>query len=422
MARRILVFGSGDELSRSIGRVLDGAGDRAEQAHRVREVSDRLAAGGYDALIAVASQLRGDHGIAASEAARDAAPDVPVVVVASDASAQTLLQALRAGAMDALIAPFQPGHLLSVLEQAVTKARDRDLARRLSSETPSAGARLDGLVGDGVAMRRIFSTLERSGSSDAAALFVGESGTGRETLARALHLRSRRRNGPFIVMPGSTARDETESLVAQARGGTIFLSGIDRWTGSFDALVAAARERDVRLMASVEPACAADWAARIPFSQGLRFDPPPLRERGDDIALIARVLIDRFAAANGPSVRGVVPEVIERLRSYPWPGNLDELTSVIAASVAHTAYDRITVDDLPSSLRARLPRLAQGPAVETMDEVERSHILSVLDAVGQNKTNAARLLGLDRKTLYRKLERYEAEGRLPQRRRPDRAA
>jgi len=181
----------------------------------------------------------------------------------------------------------------------------------------------------------------------------------------------------------------------------------------FDARIITATNRDLERSVE-EKSFRQDLYFRINV---VRIHLPPLRARGNDTLLIAQTLLERYAAISGRNVKGLTKSAAQRLLAYPWPGNVRELSNCIERAVALTRNEQLTVDDLPDSIRdyQRGQIGAVGPDTGPVDlvpleDVERSYILRVLDAVGGNKTLASKVLGLDRKTLYRKLERYQALG------------
>ncbi len=300
-------------------------------------------------------------------------------------------------------------------------------------------------------MAALYDLIERVAASESTVLVTGESGTGKELVARALHGRSPRRRGPFVAlncaaMPEALLESElfghargafTDAksarlgLLAQADGGTLFLDEIGempigvqpkllravqerrfRPVGSdaetaFDARILAATNRDLEA-AVEEKRFREDLYYRINV---IRLDLPPLRSRGTDVLLLAQHFVVAHAARAGKDVTGIAPATAEKLLAYSWPGNVRELSNCVERAVALTRYAELTVDDLPPKVRdhraANVVVATDDPAeLVALEEVERRYILRVLEALGGNKTRAAQVLGLDRKTLYRKLDRY----------------
>jgi DNA-binding NtrC family response regulator len=380
-------------------------------------------------------------------------PDVPVVVMTAHGSMETAISSIRAGAYDFLPKPIDQAALGLVMERAL---RHRALTKEVRRLRHVAGERSpDGmLLGDSPAMRVARELIERVADSDASVLITGESGTGKEVAARELHARSRRKNGPFVAlncaaMPESLLENELfghsggsstdakashPGLFARANGGTLFLDEIGELPlGLQPKLLRALQERKVRPLGSdvevpfdARIICATNRnlesaVKAVEFREDLYFrinvigvELPPLRARGNDVLLLAQRFVEHFAAQSGKNVTGLSTGVAQRLLAHDWPGNVRELQNCIERAVALTAFEQLTVEDLPEKLRSY--RTAQALAATTditdlvtMDELERRYILQVLHLVGGSRVVAARTLGVDRKTLYRKLERYRQQ-------------
>jgi two-component system response regulator HydG len=304
-------------------------------------------------------------------------------------------------------------------------------------------------------MRRLYDQLARIADSDSSILITGESGTGKELVARTIHKRSRRRAAPFIAvncaaLPESLleselfghakgaftdARAERKGLILQADGGTLLLDEIGdvplamqvkllraleervvRPVGgdkeiSFDVRILSATNRDLEV-ALEEQRFREDLYYRLNVIQ---LELPPLRARATDVLLLASHYLRRFAEQMNKPVTGISERAAEKLLAYSWPGNVRELRNVVERAVALTRFEKIAVEDLPDKIRdyrsSQVIIGGQDPTeLLSLEDVERRYILHVLETVGGNKTTAARILGLDRKTLYRKLEQY-ADGK-----------
>ncbi|MBK6849552.1 MAG: sigma-54-dependent Fis family transcriptional regulator [Proteobacteria bacterium] len=383
-------------------------------------------------------------------------PGTAVVLMTGWGTMQTAIDALRAGAFDFITKPLDLADLAVVLERALRHSAAESVTRL---PHPGGGSSaFEELIGESAPMRRLGELLDRVAHTEATVLITGESGTGKELAARALHRRSARAAGRFVAincaaMPeallesqlfGHTRGAFTDAhaarvgLLIQANGGTLFLDEIGdmplalqpkllralqertvRPLGSdlevpFDARVLAATHR--QLDAEVQAGrFRADLFFRINVIQ---VQMPALRTRATDVLLLANDALRQIAARSGKAVVGISAAAAEHLLAYPWPGNVRELLNCIESAVALTAHSKIAVEDLPLPIRRGLshpgPRLhAAGDPLVPMDEVERRHILAVLSVVGGNRTEAARVLGLDRKTLYRKLKQYARSGRPP---------
>ncbi|MBI4821611.1 MAG: sigma-54-dependent Fis family transcriptional regulator [Deltaproteobacteria bacterium] len=394
--------------------------------------------------------MRGLGGIDLCERMKGSRPDTPVVVVTAFGSLETAVAAIRAGAYDFVTKPLEIETLHLTVERAVMHRSLRQEVRRLRRAVKETW-RLDELIGASPAMRKVYDLIDRIAETDSSVLVTGESGTGKELVAQAVHRRSRRRSGPFVAVNCSAvpealleselfghtkgaftdAYGQRAGLFVRANGGTLFLDEIGelpvvlqpkllralqerrvRPVGSdsetpFDARLVAATNRDLEL-AVEERRFREDLYYRINV---LHVALPSLRERGSDVLLLAHHFLEKYASTLNKPVTGVSSEAAEKLIGYAWPGNVRELQNCIERAVALARFDRIVVEDLPEKIRAYRPSrvlLAGDDPAEVLpvEEVERRYILWAVEALGGNKTLAAQRLGLDRKTLFRKLGRY----------------
>jgi two-component system, NtrC family, response regulator AtoC len=398
-------------------------------------------------------KMRGVGGLQLCERVVATRPDVPVIVITAFGSMETAIAAIRAGAYDFITKPLEVDALALALTRAVQHRELRHEVKRLRRVVDDARGFGD-LLGASPAMAQVYDLLERFLESDASVLISGESGTGKELVARALHRRGRRSGGPFVAVNCAAvpealleselfghvrgaftdARAARTGLFLHATDGTLFLDEIgDLPLPLQPKLLRALQERvvrpiggdtelpfNVRLIAATNRDLEAAVEERR-FREDLFFrvnvlhiELPPLRARGSDVLLLAQSFVDRFAAQTGKNVVGVSSGVAERLLAYAWPGNVRELQNCIERAVALSRHDELTVEDLPEKVRtyrrSHVVVAGDDPSeLVPLEEVERRYILKVLEAVGGNKTLAARVLGLDRKTLYRKLERCDSE-------------
>ena len=377
-------------------------------------------------------------------------PDIPVLVLTAFGTLDSAVEAIRAGAYDFITKPVKLGVVALAVERAVKHKSLREEVRRLRLAVEH-GRGFGEFVGGSPAMQRVYDLLKRIGESDATVLVTGESGTGKEVVARTLHQRSKRRDGPFVAfnsaaMPESLveselfghakgaftdARTAREGLFVQAHRGTIFLDEIGdmpmqlqpkllralqerkvRPVGAtaeipFDARVITATNRDLEL-AIEEKRFREDLYFRVNVIQ---VQLPPLRARGSDVLLLAQHFIEQHATRAGKRVVGIAPAAAQKLLAYNWPGNVRELQNTIERAVALTRFELIAVDDLPEKVasyaRSHVLVAGEDPSeLVPLEEVEKRYILRVVESVGGNRSMASRVLGLDRKTLRRKLERY----------------
>jgi two-component system response regulator HydG len=380
-------------------------------------------------------------------------PEIPVVVMTAFGSLETAVAAIRVGAYDFVTKPIEMDLLAMTLERAVKHHRLQQQVRLLCEAVQRQNG-FGEMIGESPTMRRLFDHLVRIADSEASVLITGESGTGKELVARAIHEQSRRQRGPFVAvncaaLPDNLleselfghargaftdARSDRKGLILQAQGGTLLMDEIGEMPILMQAKLLRALEEsrlrpvggdrevpfDVRFLSATNR----DLEAAVEenrFREDLFFrinviqlEIPPLRARGTDVLLLAQSFVESLARRAGKEVVGISDHAAERLLAYSWPGNVRELRNVVERAVALTRHEKLMVEDLPEKVREyRSSQVFIGGDDPTelvpLEQVEQRYIQHVLNAVGDNKTNAARILGLDRKTLYRKLKQYEAD-------------
>jgi two-component system, NtrC family, response regulator HydG len=380
-------------------------------------------------------------------------PNVPVIVVTAQNKLDTAIGAMRAGAYDFVTKPVD----LKLLDLVVARALQH---RRLSEEVKRLRAAVDatslpqGMVGSSAALTKVHETIVRIADSDATVLVDGETGTGKELIARRIHETSGRKKGPFVsincaAVPQNLLESELfghargaftdaktarAGLFVQANGGTLFLDEVGEMPLDMQAkLLRSLQERKVRPVGSNEElsfdsriiaATNRDLEEEVyqkRFREDLyyrinvvRISLPSLRERAGDVLLLAQHFLAQQATRNKLPPLGLSPQAAEKLMLYRWPGNVRELENCIECAVAFARYDQIMVDDLPERIRAyKADKFAVEAndlsEVVTLDKLERTYIERVLALLGGNKSRAAQVLGIDRRTLYRRTERWNAE-------------
>ena len=364
--------------------------------------------------------------------------DTEVVVITGYPSIEGAVQAVKAGAEEFLPKPFTNEELLS----AVRRALDKLHLRRASQAEPERRPPVpDGLIAASEPMQKVFDAVGKAAATDAVVLISGESGTGKELVARAIHYRSRRSAAPFVPVncggiPEGLLESElfghvkgaftgaTESRAGffhAADGGTIFLDEVSETSPAMQVkllrvledkevcMVGSSRTRraDVRVLAATNKEL-----LKLVKMGGFREDLfyrlnvitiaiPPLRERRGDVLLLARHFAEKFAAETNKPVPQFSGQALQVLRDYYWPGNVRELGNVIQRLVVMTDGDIIDVPDMPSLMR--FSALRKTGFDRTLAEVEAEYVRNVLASVNGNKTRAATVLGIDRKTLRDKL-------------------
>jgi two-component system, NtrC family, response regulator AtoC len=417
----------------------------------VSSVSAALNALGEREVAAVVATLAEDAGVveACHRISREM-PQVAVVVVANEATVSQAVEALRAGASDYVTESTDTEAIREVVERVLEARALRVQVEALRSRAPDANDPIAGkLIGSSPAIEDLRGKFLRIASSEGTVLLTGESGTGKGLMARLLHAASRRQQGPFVAidcaaLPEQLVESELfghakgaftgaagarTGLLVRANGGTILLDEITSMPlGTQAKLLRALQERAVRPLgdskevpfdARVIAATNANLETSVAAGQFrgdlffrlnvLALHLPALRERGKDVLLLAQHFVERFSASGQKRIVGLTPGAARVLVSHGWPGNVRELANWIEAAVLNARYDHITELDLPNDGRSAAP---VGPApgsssVAPLESVEMEHIHEVLRSVDGNKSRAAKILGLDRKTLARKLKLHE---------------
>jgi two-component system response regulator HydG len=370
---------------------------------------------------------------------RENLKNTEVMMITGYATVEGAVKAVKMGAEEYLSKPFTDEELFAAVKRLLDKLKARSRGNgQVAQKTPT----LYGLLGESAPMRKVFDAIARVASSPANVLITGESGTGKELVARAIHYNSKRSSAPFVpvncggipeglleselfgyVKGAFTGATETRAGFFQtADGGTIFLDEIGETSLAMQVkllrvlqdkevcMVGATRPRkaDVRILAATNKDLSS-LVEKGSFRDDLYFrlnvitiPVPPLRERGDDILLLANKFINNFAREFGRPTPRFSDKALEVLRNYSWPGNVRELENVIQRLMVMTDGDLIDVPDLPSLMR--FSALRGTGFNRTLSEVEAEYIRNVLSSVDGNKTKAAKILGIDRKTLREKLK------------------
>jgi DNA-binding NtrC family response regulator len=406
----------------------------------------------FDAVLADVN-MPGMNGIELCERIAANKADVPVIVMTAFGSMDTAVAAMRAGAYDFVTKPID----LDILALSVARAvKHRELSKKvkLLSEAVSKPRSFGELIGDSAPMEELRDKIDRIADTEASILITGESGTGKELVARLLHKHSRRNAAPFVPVncaaipdtlleselfghaPGAftDAKTARKGLFLEADRGSLFLDEIGEIPMAVQPkLLRALEERCIRPIGSdkesrvdVRVIAATNRDLESAVDQGrfredlfyrlnvIQLEVPPLRARGTDTLLLALSFVEQIATRTRKNVIGVSAPAAEKLLEYDWPGNVRELRNAVERAVALARSEEIVVEDLPKKIRAYQTSQviigSDNPAeLTTLENVERRYIRHVLKTTGGNKTLAARILGLDRKTLYRKLRRYRTE-------------
>jgi len=441
MNGRVLVVEDDPVARRLLVEYLGRAGLGCAEAADADEAL-RLALSNPPQVVVTDIRLAATDGLELLRELRRQMPRIQVITVTAFGSLDTAVASIREGAFDHISKPFPLDEMLRMVRRALeAHASDREAEVVAEPGAPE-------LVGRSRAMTEVFTSIARVADLEISVLIRGETGTGKELVARAIHDASRRSAGPYVAMNCSAlleglleselfgyekgaftgATRSSRGLFAAANGGTVFLDEIGDMPPAVQAkLLRVLEAGEVRPVGSAE-VCRVDVrivaathrdldraVAEGSFREDLLYRLntvtialPPLRERTGDMPLLVDHFLRRHAAKSGRPVPTVAPDAMALLERHPWPGNVRELSHVVARMIALTKSPRIEVDDLPPHLRDTPATELSHPA--TLDEVEKAHILAVLRSTRGNRQQASAILGIDRKTLYRKLLRYGLEG------------
>lgn len=385
-------------------------------------------------------------GIAALQAIKSYNPSIPILIMTAFSNVESAVEAIKSGAYDYLTKPLDFDVLKLTIGRALDHATLRHENKALKQQL--GGFDSGGIIGSSPAMRALMEMLAMVAPSDATVLVCGESGTGKELIARAIHANSGRSQGPFVAVNCAALSDnllESELFghekgaftgadrrrdghFAHADTGTLFLDEIGEISPAMQVkLLRVIQERefqrvggdqsvrvDVRLVAATNRNLEKE-VEEGRFRQDLYFrlnvvtlDMPPLRNRVEDIPLLAQHFLERYSAKNNKIIKGFTPSAMDCLLKHPWPGNVRELENVVERAVVLLVGDYVSERELPASV-ASAPAGDASPvqlAGLSLDEVEKRAVLQTLEACGGNKSEAARRLGVTRKTLHAKLARY----------------
>ena len=376
------------------------------------------------------------------------APQLPVVIITAFGSIETAVESMKLGARDFITKPFSNKELLLVVARTLENRRLRQEVKQLRGELARSYG-LPNIIAADAKMAAVLEIVEQVADSPATVLITGESGTGKDLLARAIHFSSVRRDGPFVpincaAIPENLieselfgyargaftdARQAKAGLFIAAGGGTLFLDEVGEMPLALQSkLLRAIEDKKIRPLGATEEVPAdvrivaatnSDLEKAIEdgrFRSDLYYrlamvtiTVPPLRERPDDIPLLIKHFLARASAEAARPPPEIDPPAMERLLRYSWPGNARELQNAIQRGVILGRNNILTIKELPPKVAGRdlAPARILSEAVDkrmSLDQLEHEYIRAVLDAVNGNKTEAASILRIDRKTLYRKLE------------------
>jgi DNA-binding NtrC family response regulator len=451
-AGSILIVDDDAEMRALLHDVLQEHGYRVTAVGNGRDAVKKLGEEDY-AVLLTDLRMQGMQGLELLSEAKRGSPGTNVIIMTGFGSVESAIEAMKQGAYDYVTKPIKNVELALVVEKAVRDAvlrREVQQLRRAVREDYS----FHQILGKSKPMREVFDLIRRVADSQTNVLITGESGTGKELAAKAIHFNSDRRGGPFVPvncaaipealleselfghMKGAftDAKGDKRGLFEEAHGGTLFLDEISELPLMLQAkILRAIQEKEIRRVGSTKAVAVdtriiaatnlalADEVKAKRFREDLYYRlnvieirMPPLRERREDIPLLVDAFLKKCAEAGRKAVKGLAESALALLMDYPWPGNVRELENVIERAVTLARGERVMPEDLPPAIHgARGDRKVVDDAADRtlpLEDVEKEYILRILDKTGGNKYQAAQLLGIDRKTLYRKLGEIEREG------------
>jgi two-component system, NtrC family, response regulator AtoC len=458
MSAHILIADDDEVSCQLFAETLESEGFQVEQTTSGEAALSRLGEEIPDLLI-IDVRMPGTSGLEVTRIVHEKYPSLPIIVMTAFGSIETAVEAIHEGAFDFISKPMNLAELKKTVSRALAQ---RALQRR--AETNNGGdeenpQQLGKIIGKSPAMLEVYKTVARVAPTKSTVLILGESGTGKELIAQAIHQHSPRANRPFVAVDcGALTETILESelfghvrgaftgaladkkgVFEEAQGGTCFLDEIGGISTNMQArLLRVLQEHeirrvggkdwvkvDVRVVAATNHNLS-EAVSKGDFRQDLyyRLDVvtihlPPLRERVEDIPLLARHFLQRYTQESGKSITAISDKAMELLSAYSWPGNIRELENAIEQAVALSYQSVLTPDDLPEAVRDYA--VAQSfqpdshneqflfPDTPTLEDVKKRYVLHVLKHNQGNVSRSARVLNIDRRSLYRMLARFKIE-------------
>jgi DNA-binding NtrC family response regulator len=442
---KILIVDDELIMRESLAGWLERDGHYVEKAASGEEALELLKTIKFDILL-VDMKMEGMSGLDVLQHVRESDPDVAVVIITAFGSISTAIDAMKQGAHDYLLKPFDPNELGMLIEKIIQhQAQERE--HLFLKEQYRERTRFENMIGQAAPMQRVFDFVQDVAPTDATVLITGETGTGKGLAAKAIHTKSPRSEGPFVVVncgafpehlleselfgyqkgAFTDAKATKKGRLELAHGGTLFLDEIGEISMRMQIdLLRILEDRvfyrvggtqpieaDFRVIAATNRDLEEAIKERV-FRQDLyyrlnviSFAMPPLRERKQDIPLLAEHFLRRFSQETNKDIDQISREAVDEMMLYEWPGNVRELENAIERAVVVGKGRRVTPKDLPIFR----PEQREVPGNDSLKELEKAHITRVLDKRGWNISKAALALGIDRSTLYKKIERYSIQRR-----------
>ncbi|HEX7770768.1 MAG TPA: sigma-54 dependent transcriptional regulator [Pyrinomonadaceae bacterium] len=446
MPNTILIVDDDQSVTGALATILNAGGYETLTTNSFVQAKSILSNRSFD-LVLVDLRLADGTGIELITHIKEQSPDTEVILMTAFGSIEVTIEAIKCGAYYYLEKPFPPDRLLALvaraLQFAAMKIENQALKRSLVGDSE-----MFGLVGRDPRIRKIHETIRTAAPSDASVLIEGESGTGKELIARAVHSESHRACGPFVsincaAIPhqlieselfGYTkgaftgAQRDKRGLIEVAQGGTLLLDEVAEMPTHLQTkLLRVLQERKLRRLGDEREidvnfrlVSATNRDTTLLLKDGflrkdlyfristIKIQVPPLRQRRDDVILLARRLLKRYNQQYEKNIRNISPDTVVRLTYYDWPGNVRELESVIERAVLFCQGEELTVANLPEELQGFhiTPNRVFAPQSLSLEEIERDVIIQTLERTSGNVKKSAEILRVHRPTFYRKLRKF----------------
>ena len=444
MKGSILIVDDEPSVRDSLRRWFQDDGFEVGTAEGANDALTRLADRRWD-LALVDIRMRGTDGIELQRRMREIDPELIIIIMTGYASVDTAVAALKNGAYDYITKPLDPDDVAHLVTNALSHRRTKEENVRMRDVITAHSVQPSSIIGRSAAMQKVYTAIENVGPTDATVLITGESGTGKELVARAIHTASARRFHPFVAIHCGALTDtllESELFGHEkgaftgaqyrkkgkfeiAEGGTVFLDEIgDISVKTQTDILRVLQEHEITRVGGHQPIkvdfrCVAatnrsleemmaDGRFRADLFYRLnvfRIELPPLRDRRDDIPLLADHFVKKYAAQMNKKIGGLSAVAMTRLQQHAWPGNVRELENAIERAIVVAHGSELREEDFGLKPVAPLTKsILESP--KSLDEMEKLHILRVLEECNHNQTRAAELLHIDRVTLHNKLKKY----------------
>ena len=442
---KILVVDDDLEMCGLLSDVLKGEGFSVNTLNDSLEASRLLKKEDFDVII-TDLKMKGLKGLDLLEETNKVAPLTPVIIITAFGTIESAIKAMKMGAYDYITKPFQMDELVLTVKKALENRFLKKEVVRLKKEV-EARYHFHQLIGKSSSMQKIYDLIERISDTSSNVLITGESGTGKELVAKAIHYNGIRKEGPCIAVNCAAipetlleselfgykkgaftdAKTDKKGLIFEANEGTLFLDEITEMSFTLQAkLLRVIEEKEVRPLGDTKSypidvgiISTSNRDIKSLIQQGqfredlyyrlkvIDIELPPLRDRREDLPLLAQHFIRKFNGEMKKNISSISESTLKILLNYSWPGNVRELENVIQRAITLTRHETILPEDLPITMIEEKEESLIGKGIRekyTVSQLEKEYIKRVLLEAGGNKSKAAEILGLDRKTLYRKLQ------------------